>query len=201
MYSSSQPSLIDQLIQTFSKLPGLGPRSARRIVLHLLSKPDNVMTPLMQQLQLVKDHIQTCRICGNLDVNDVCHICASDKRDKHVICVVEDVADLWAIERGHYFQGTYHVLGGVLSAIDGISPDDLGIPTLQQRVADDEVKEIIMALNSTADGQITAHYISDQLQPTGVRITRLAQGIPMGADLDYLDDGTLGAALQSRLSI
>lgn len=194
-------TVIDTLIQTISRLPGLGPRSARRIVLHLLQKKDVVMQPLMEQLGAVAEQVQPCKICGNLDVLDPCSVCSNPSRDHSTICVVEDVSDLWAVERMGMYRGVYHVLGGVLSAIDGVTPEQLRIPALVERTKDGTVLEIIMATSATADGQTTAHYITDQLDTTRLKITRLAQGIPIGSELDYIDDNTLSAALQARLSI
>lgn len=192
-------SSIDHLIAILAKLPSLGPRSARRMALHLIRKREKVMLPLISALKEVADTIVTCEVCGNLDSANPCHICADAKRDVSVICVVEDVADLWAMERAKQFRGRYHVLGGVLSAIDGVGPDKLHLAGLLQRAATEEVREVILATNATVDGQTTAHYITEMLASSNVRITRLAQGIPMGGELDYLDDGTLGAALKARL--
>ena len=191
-------SEIDSLISLFSKLPSLGPRSARRIVLQLIRKRESLMEPLTQQLATVMETITTCTTCGNLDNTDPCSICSDNARDPAVICVVEDLADLWAIERSHMFKGRYHILGGVLSAMDGVGPDQLNMASLFTRAADDSVTEIIIATNATIDGQTTAHYLTERLQDAGVSITRLAQGVPIGGELDYLDDGTLGAALASR---
>ena len=189
---------IDQLIQAFSRLPGIGPRSARRLVLQLIRKKEQLMTPLIQVMQDAVESIQTCDECGNLDTSNPCHICADDKRDTSVICVVEDLADLWAIERSNMFKGRYHVLGGTLSAIDGRGPDALHIDQLVARAANDAVEEVILATNATVEGQTTAHYLTDRLESCNVKISRLAQGIPIGGELDYLDDGTLGAALKAR---
>jgi recombination protein RecR len=189
---------IEHLVQLLAKLPGLGPRSARRAVLHLLKKREALMLPLADTLHEVADKILTCAICGNLDTTDPCAICADPKRDAGLVCVVEDVADLWAIERTHSFAGRYHVLGGILSAIDGVRPEDLTIAALVNRCASGEVREAILAMNATVEGQSTAHYITDRLQPTGVRISRLAHGVPVGGELDYLDEGTLTAALKAR---
>lgn len=194
-------TIIDQLIQTISRLPGLGPRSARRIALHLLQKKDDVLQPLIEQCLKVQEGVTHCTTCRNLDVTNPCAICANATRDASTICVVEDVADLWAIERSGMYRGQYHVLGGVLSAIDGLGPNELGIPALLARAHSGLVNEIIMATNATADGQTTAHYITDQLNTKHLKITRLAQGIPIGGELDYLDDNTLNAALQARLSV
>jgi recombination protein RecR len=200
-YPSSHPTVIAQLITSVARLPGLGNRSARRIVLHLLRRKVAVLEPLMLQLQQVMDQVQTCETCRTLDVISPCTLCRDPARDAATLCVVEDVADLWAMERGGMYRGNYHVLGGVLSAIDGLGPDQLGIPLLVRRVRDNGIAEVILATNATADGQTTAHYITDALEGLEVRITRLAQGIPLGGELDYLDDGTLGAALQARMAV
>lgn len=189
---------LDHLIALFAKLPGLGPRSARRMVLQLIRKRETLMQPLMTALANVEKNIHPCAICGNLDSINPCHICADTRRDPSVLCVVEDVADLWAMERSHLFRGRYHILGGVLSAIDGVGPMQLRITSLLERAAGPEVTEIILATNATVDGQTTAHYLTERLSDCNVRITRLAQGIPIGGELDYLDDGTLGAALAAR---
>jgi recombination protein RecR len=190
---------IENLITLMAKLPGLGPRSARRMVLHLIRRREKLLQPLLHALREVEEHIKTCHICGNLDSSDPCGICCDGRRDVSVICVVEDVADLWAMERSKMYKGTYHVLGGVLSAVDGVGPDRLSISGLLERARSDKVKEIILATNATVDGQTTAHYLTERLADAQVTITRLAQGIPMGGELDYLDDGTLGAALRARL--
>lgn len=192
---------IESLIASFAKLPGLGPRSARRVTLKLIRDRARLLEPLYHQIGTVLQQACVCSTCSNIDTSDPCHICTHPSRDKHVICVVEDVADLWAIERSGNFRGTYHVLGGTLSALDGRGPDQLGIPKLAARAATEEVQEIVIATNNTVDGQTTAHYITDVLQPCNVHITRLAQGIPMGGELDYLDEGTLAAAFQSRRPI
>ncbi len=189
---------LENLIKLFAKLPGLGPRSARRMVLQLIRKRESLMQPLIAALEQAVRNIRPCSACGNLDSVDPCGICSDPRRDSATICVVEDVADLWAMERAHAFRGTYHVLGGVLSAIDGIGPQQLSIDRLITRAASPEVAEIILATNATVDGQTTAHYLTDRLAACNVKITRLAQGIPMGGELDYLDDGTLGAALAAR---
>jgi recombination protein RecR len=188
---------IDGLIQLLAKLPGLGPRSARRATLHLLKKGPSAMEPLARALTEAARNIKPCGICGNLDTVDPCHICTDPRRDPSILCVVEEVADLWALERAAY-KGCYHILGGVLSALDGVGPDDLNIAGLIDRASRPEVTEIILAMNATVDGQTTAHYITDRLQSTGVAITRLAHGVPMGGELDYLDDGTLTTALKAR---
>lgn len=189
---------IEDLIDLMARLPGLGPRSARRAVLALLKKRANLMAPLAQAMAHVALTAKDCAICGNIGTSDVCAICADDRRATGEICVVEDVADLWAMERSGVFKGRYHVLGGTLSALDAVGPEELRIPRLLTRVADEGVTEVILALNATVDGQTTAHYIADVLVPAGVQITSLAQGVPVGGELDYLDDGTIGAALRAR---
>ncbi|MAC80889.1 MAG: recombination protein RecR [Rhodobacteraceae bacterium] len=191
---------IDALIEMMAKLPGLGPRSARRAVLHLIRKRALLLTPLADLMQTVAVTARECLRCGNVGTSDICDICASEKRATGEICVVEDVADLWAMERGGSFKGRYHVLGGTLSALDAVGPEDLRIPQLLQRVEDENVTEVILALNATVDGQTTAHYIADQLEGR-VRLTSLAQGVPIGGELDYLDDGTISAALRARKDI
>jgi len=194
----SHSSDIDALIQLLSKVPGLGPRSARRAALDLLKKRESVMRPLSRALDDVADAVDFCPNCGNLDTVSPCHICSDPRRDTTTICVVEDVADLWALDRSEGYRGMYHVLGGTLSALDGVGPDDLRIAGLVARVADGTVSEVIMALNATVEGQTTGHYVADQLADSGVTITALAHGLPVGGELDYLDDGTLTAALRSR---
>lgn len=189
---------IEDLIDLLARLPGLGPRSARRAVLALLKKRATLMAPLAQAMAHVALTAKDCAVCGNIGTTDICAICADPKRATGEICVVEDVADLWALERSGVFRGRYHVLGGTLSALDAIGPEELRIPRLVSRVADDGASEVILALNATVDGQTTAHYIADALEPTGVRVTSLAQGVPVGGELDYLDDGTIGAALRAR---
>lgn len=192
------PQQIEALIDLMARLPGLGPRSARRAVLTLLKKRGTLMAPLATAMAQVATTARDCRTCGNIGTADLCPICADDRRATGEICVVEDVADLWALERAGVFRGRYHVLGGTLSALDAIGPDELRIPALLARIRDEGVREVILALNATVDGQTTAHYIADALSPTGVTITSLAQGVPIGGELDYLDDGTLGAALRAR---
>ncbi|TAE81141.1 MAG: recombination protein RecR [Alphaproteobacteria bacterium] len=193
---------MDKLIALVSKLPGLGPRSARRIVLHMLRKRDTVLVPLIKQLQYVAEHAKTCSLCRNVDVHDPCSICTDTTRLTNVLCVVEDIGDLWALERSRLFKGRYHVLGGTLSALEGRRPEHLGIDHLMMRVRDEPIEEVILALNATADGHTTAHYIAEHMQTMPhIRITRLAQGIPVGGELDYLDEGTLGTAFQSRLPL
>ncbi len=189
---------IETLIDLMSRLPGLGPRSARRAVLALLKKRGQLMAPLAQAMAGVALTAKDCTICGNIGQADICPICADPARNTGEICVVEDVADLWAMERGRVFQGRYHVLGGTLSALDDLGPDQLGIPRLVIRVQDDAVGEVILALGATVDGQTTAHYIRDALASLPVQITSLAQGVPIGGELNYLDDGTIGAALRAR---
>lgn len=192
------PRDIEALIGLMARLPGLGPRSARRAVLHLLKRRDGLMAPLAQAMASVALSVRDCRLCGNIGVSDLCPICDDERRATGEICVVEDVADLWAMERGGAFKGRYHVLGGTLSALDSVGPEDLRIPALVARVGDEGVREVILALNATVDGQTTAHYIADALAPSAVQISTLAQGVPIGGELDYLDDGTIGAALRAR---
>jgi recombination protein RecR len=192
---------IDALIELMAKLPGLGPRSARRAVLHMIKKRSLLMTPLADVLQTVAATARECLNCGNIGTTDICDICESPKRATGEICVVEDVSDLWAMERGQAFKGKYHVLGGTLSALDAIGPEQLRIPKLMDRVSSEQVTEVILALNATIDGQTTAHYIADQLEARDIKITSLAQGVPIGGELDYLDDGTISAALRARKSI
>ena len=189
---------LETLIELMSRLPGLGPRSARRAVLSLLKKRETLMAPLAQALANVALNVRDCEICGNIGTSSVCAICADDRRATGEICVVEDVADLWAMERGGAFGGRYHVLGGTLSALDAIGPDELRIPDLVRRVEAETVGEVILALNATVEGQTTAHYIADALARSGAQVSTLAQGVPVGGELDYLDDGTIGAALRSR---
>ncbi len=192
---------IEKLIKQVAKLPSLGTRSARRIVLQLLKKRETALLSLIESLQNVADNIKTCEICGNYDTTSPCSVCSSSSRDNKIICVVQDVADLWAMERVAQFKGKYHVLGGILSALEGVVPEDLNIESLLQRVETDGVQELILALPATVDGQITSHYLSSRLKNTGVKITTLAQGIPMGAELDYMDEGTLQLALNSRKTL
>jgi recombination protein RecR len=189
---------LERVIQLLAKLPGLGPRSARRAALHLIKKRDVLMRPLAEALLAAADNVRSCSRCGNLDTSDPCAICADPRRDASVICVVEDVADLWALERTAAFKGRYHVLGGVLSALDGIGPDQLNIAGLIARAKDPAVKEIILATGATVDGQTTAHYLTDRLAGTDAAVSRLAHGVPVGGELDYLDDGTIAAALRAR---
>jgi recombination protein RecR len=189
---------LDDLIALLSRLPGLGPRSARRAALHLIKQRETLLRRLAVALTEAADQVQKCSACGNLDAADPCWICAAPERDDRQICVVEEVDDLWALERSGMFRGRYHVLGGILSAIDGYGPQDLGIDRLLVRVASGEVGEVILATSATVDGQTTAHYIADRLVATGVTVTRLAHGLPVGGELNYLDDGTLGAAFEAR---
>ncbi|PIB26194.1 recombination protein RecR [Amylibacter kogurei] len=184
-----------------AKLPGLGPRSARRAVLHLIKKRDILLSPLADSLFTVAQTARECVTCGNIGTMDQCDVCADPRRAIGQICVVEDVSDLWAMERAAVFKGRYHVLGGVLSALDGVGPEELRIPNLVSRVGDENITEVILALNATVDGQTTAHYIADQLEDMGVSVTSLAQGVPIGGELDYLDDGTITAALNARKAV
>jgi recombination protein RecR len=189
---------IERLIQLLARLPGLGPRSARRAALHLIKKREQLMTPLAAALSTAIDKIQICKTCGNIDTQNPCTVCTDPRRDSSVIVVVADVADLWALERAHAISARYHVLGGTLSPLDGIGPQDLTIDALVTRAHASEVKEVILALNATVDGQTTAHYITDLLADANVAVTRLAHGVPVGGELDYLDEGTLSAAIRSR---
>lgn len=190
-------SEIDILIELMAKLPGLGPRSARRAVLHLIRKRGFLLTPLADAMQAVAETARECLNCGNIGNTEICDICTAEKRATGELCVVQDVSDLWAMERAGVFLGRYHVLGGTLSALEGIGPDDLSIPRLIDRVASENITEVILALNATVDGQTTAHYIADQLEGR-VNLTSLAQGVPVGGELDYLDEGTISAALKAR---
>ena len=189
---------VERLIQLLARLPGLGPRSARRAALHLVKRRDTLLEPLARALDAVADAVRPCSTCGNLDAADPCGVCADSRRDPSRICVVEEVADLWALERAGVFHGRYQVLGGALSALDGVGPEDLNIASLIARAGKPDVREIILALNATVDGQTTAHYIHDCLAACDVDVSRLARGVPVGGELDYLDDGTIGAALESR---
>ena len=191
---------IDALIELMAKLPGLGPRSARRAVLHLIRKRGLLMAPLADAMQQVVVSAHECLNCGNVGTSDICEICSDEQRATGALCVVEDVADLWAMERAAVFKGRYHVLGGSLSALDAIGPEELRIPKLIDRVASEQVSEVILALNVTIDGQTTAHYIADQLEGR-VTVTSLAKGVPIGGELDYLDDGTISAALSARKAL
>ena len=189
---------LDILVKQIASLPGLGSRSAKRISLHLLMNKDNLMLPLAKNIHHVADTIQKCHSCGNFDENDICRICRDPNRDRSMICVVAGVADLWAIERTKSYKGIYHILGGVLSALDGISPKDLSLGLLTENVRSGEIKEVILALSVTVDGQSTAHYVMDMLSEFDVEVTRLAHGVPVGGELGYLDDGTISTALKAR---
>ena len=189
------------LIQLLGRLPGLGPRSARRAALHLLKKRETLMEPLGSALADAARAIRACSVCGNLDTIDPCSICADSRRDVGLLCVVEDVGDLWAMERGKIFSGLYHVLGGTLSALDGIGPDELNVGSLLRRVKEGSVREVIVATNATVDGQTTAHYLAERLADSKVPVTRLAHGVPVGGELDWLDDGTLATALKARRAL
>jgi recombination protein RecR len=192
-------SELDTLIQLLAKLPGLGPRSARRAALHLIKRRESLLTTLASAMAAAADAIRPCSVCGNLDTIEPCAICRDPERDDSVICVVEDLADLWALERTGAFRGRYHVLGGTLSALDGVGPEDLAIDRLVARLRPGQ--ELILALNATVEGQTTAHYLADRVAGSGVRLSRLAQGVPIGGELDYLDDGTLTAALRARRAL
>ena len=192
---------IERLIDLLAKLPGLGPHSARRATLHLIKRPSQLMQPLAEAIASAATAIRTCMSCGNVDTVDPCRICADYERDRSVICVIEDVADLWALERTGSFGGIYQVLGGTLSALDGVGPEDLHIGRLVGRAKLPDVKEVILATNATVAGQTTAHYITERLADAGVMISRLAHGVPVGGELDYLDDGTLTAAIKSRREV
>ncbi|NDK35672.1 recombination mediator RecR [Rhodovulum sulfidophilum] len=195
---ADRPDEIDRLIDLMARLPGLGPRSARRAVLHLVKKRAVLLLPLAEAMRKVGEAVHECAVCGNVTTADACEICTDPVRANGEICVVEDVADLWAMERGGAFRGRYHVLGGTLSALDSVGPEDLRIPELVERVGREGISEVILALNATVDGQTTAHYIVDELAETGIRLSSLAQGVPIGGELDYLDDGTISAALKAR---
>ena len=189
---------IERLIQLLARLPGLGPRSARRAALHLIKKRELLMAPLASALQTAMEKIVICKTCGNIDTQNPCTVCTDSRRDPSIIVVVADVADLWALERANAVNGRYHVLGGTLSPLDGVGPDDLNLASLVARVREGETKEVLLALNATVDGQTTAHYVTDLLRDTGVKVTRLAHGVPVGGELDYLDEGTLAAAIRQR---
>lgn len=189
---------IEKLVKLIAKLPSLGTRSARRIVLQLMKKKEALFLPLIESMSEVAANIKTCEICGNFDTSSPCSICCSTSREVSTLCVVQDVADLWAMERVAFFKGKYHVLGGILSALDGVVPEDLNIESLLNRINQDSIKEIILALPATVDGQITSHYLLSRLKEYEVKVTTLAQGIPMGAELDYMDEGTIQLALNSR---
>ena len=189
---------IERLITLLAKLPGLGPRSARRAALALIKRKETLMEPLARSMTSALQSIRVCGTCGNVDMTDPCKLCSDPRRDDKLLCVVEDVADLWALERTASFRGRYHVLGGTLSALDGVGPEDLNIPRLIERASHDTVTEVILATNATVDGQTTAHYIADRLATANVTLSGLAHGVPVGGELDYLDDGTLSAALKAR---
>ena len=189
---------IENLIKIIAKFPSLGTRSARRIVLHLLKRREDIIPQLIEALEDVQSHITVCEICGNYDTESPCAICSSASREDNLLCIVQDISDLWALERGGLYKGKYHVLGGVLSAIEGITPDDLNIGGLLSRIEKEDIKEIILALPATVDGQITMHYISSLLKDKNIQISTLAQGIPVGGELDYMDDGTIKLALDMR---
>ena len=189
---------IERLIQLLARLPGLGPRSARRAALHLIKKREQLLVPLSDAMRLATERIVVCSRCGNVDTSQPCIVCQDPRRDDAILVVVEDVADLWALERAQVLNARYHVLGGVLSALDGVGPADLNLDSLVARVREGAVQEVVLALNATVDGQTTAHYVTDLLAPLGIRVTRLAHGVPVGGELDYLDEGTLAAALRQR---
>ena len=189
---------IEALTQALARLPGLGPRSARRAVLHLLKKREAALTPLLHALERVNERLTSCSTCGNVDTTDPCAICADPRRDTRMLCVVEEVADLWALDRSRLFPGRYHVLGGRLSALEGVRPEDLSIDALVSRVAAGGIDEVVLATNATLEGQTTAHYVADRLEALPVRLTQLAHGVPVGGELDYLDEGTLAQALRAR---
>ena len=197
MAASAGPE-IERLIALLAKLPGLGPRSARRAALALLKRRDQLLTPLAEALTDAADKVRACSVCGAWDTTDPCAVCANPERDRRVLCVVDEVGAMWALERGGAFRGRYHVLGGLLSALDGIGPEALRVGPLVRRVSEEEVGEVILALPATVDGQTTAHYVSDRLGATGVQVTSLARGVPVGGDLDWLDDGTIAQALRAR---
>lgn len=198
MSSSTIGPELQRMIDLLAKLPGLGPRSAKRAALHLLNRRDPLMRPLAYAIAEAADKVQACDICANLDSINPCAVCADRSRDDAIICVVETVGDLWAMERAGAHRGTYHVLGGLLSPLDGVGPDDLRIGRLVARAAEERVREVILALAATVDGQTTAHYVADQLLGRGVDVTQLSQGVPIGGELDYLDEGTIAAAMRSR---
>ena len=192
---------IEALSQALARLPGLGPRSARRAVLHLMKRRETALEPLLAALQDVAARLSTCSVCGNLDTSDPCGICIDARRDDRLLCVVEEVADLWALDRSRLFPGRYHVLGGRLSALEGVRPEDLGIDKLVARVAAGGIDEVVLAMNATLEGQTTAHYLAERLEKFPIRLTQLAHGLPVGGELDYLDEGTLAQALRARRPI
>lgn len=189
---------IDALTQALARLPGLGPRSARRAVLHLMKKRETAMAPLLRALERVNEALAVCSVCGNVDTTDPCGICADPRRDARLLCVVEEVSDLWALDRSHLFPGRFHVLGGRLSALEGVRPEDLAIDSLIARVAAGGIDEVVLAMNATLEGQTTAHYLVERLESYPIRLTQLAHGLPVGGELDYLDEGTLAQALRAR---
>lgn len=189
---------IEALTQALARLPGLGPRSARRAVLHLLKKREAALNPLLASLKAVNERLAVCSICGNVDTADPCSICADTRRDARLLCVVEEVSDLWALDRSRLFPGLFHVLGGRLSALEGVRPEDLSIDRLVSRVAAGGIDEVVLAMNATLEGQTTAHYLSERLEAFPIRLTQLAHGLPVGGELDYLDEGTLAQALRAR---
>ena len=189
---------IDALTQALARLPGLGPRSARRAVLHLMKKRQSALEPLLAALSDVAEHLSTCSTCGNVDTSDPCSLCRDPRRDDRMLCVVEEVSDLWALDRSRLFPGRYHVLGGRLSALEGVRPEDLGIDSLVARVAAGGIDEVVLAMNATLEGQTTAHYLAERLDKFPVRLTQLAHGLPVGGELDYLDEGTLAQAMRAR---
>jgi recombination protein RecR len=199
--SSPIGSEIERLIQLLARLPGLGPRSARRATLYLIRKREALLAPLAEALKVAAERIVICPVCNNVDTRAPCGICEDERRDKSLLVVVADVGDLWALERAGTLRARYHVLGGTLSPLDGIGPKELGIERLVTRVAEGEIQEVVLALNATVDGQTTAHYITDALAPLGTKVTRLAHGVPVGGELDYLDEGTLAAALRARTAM
>ncbi|MEM7640317.1 MAG: recombination mediator RecR [Pseudomonadota bacterium] len=201
MSKSSAGPEIQRMIDLIARLPGLGPRSARRAALFLLKRQDSLLRPMAEALAEAADKIEQCKVCGSYDTLQPCAVCQAPGRDDGLICVVEDVPDLWALERAAAFRGRYHVLGGVMSALDGVGPDDLTIGMLIDRVKQGGVREVILALNATVDGQTTAHYVAERLEGLGVEVTRLAHGVPVGGELDHLDDGTLATALRSRRGV
>ncbi|WP_174274381.1 recombination mediator RecR [Sphingomonas bacterium] len=189
---------IDALTQALARLPGLGPRSARRAVLHLLKRREAAMAPLLRALEAVADKLATCAVCGNVDTSDPCSICADPRRDARMLCVVEEVADLWALDRTRLFPGRFHVLGGRLSALEGVRPEDLSVDMLVGRIGRGGIDEVVLAMNATLEGQTTAHYLAERIERFPVRVTQLAHGLPVGGELDYLDEGTLAQALRAR---
>lgn len=197
MHGMASPE-IQTLSAALARLPGLGPRSARRAVLHLLKKRETALAPLLRALEAVEERLTSCSTCGNIDTNDPCAVCCDPRRDPRQLCVVEEVADLWALDRARLFPGLYHVLGGKLSALEGVRPEDLAIDSLVSRVANGGVDEVVLAMNATLEGQTTAHYLADRLGVYPIRLTQLAHGLPVGGELDYLDEGTLAQALRAR---